>query len=1421
MHSSLLLLLVFFTIVSSLIDSHLHYYDEVVDDEYDDSYLLLLLENNEVMRNLASSTVRLPINTDEIRGLQYLYNATNGDNWEWNNNDTNTYGIPWNFTVSDLSLVHPCYDHWQGILCSCNTSYYLSTEVVVGDDDNGNDDDDDGSSYDDNDDGSSSDDDDKNDMKSYYYDDIQSYYTSTNNYSCHITKIYLPRFNLSGTLPGEMFLLLPNLTHLHIEHNSLSSPLPPEMNQSSLLLLNIRSNNFKESLDVIGSITSLQVLIAYGNYNEKNNIFTGNISPLKHLKSLNYINLGSNNLTGDLSGIAGLVGLKRLSLINNNFVGTIDGIRDLTNLRYLDLSFNKFSGSIEAVSNLTNLNYLNLRYNHFTDSIEAVSNLTYLEEIEFSSNSFTGSIEPLANLIQLKYLYLSTNNFTGSVNVLSKLTNMLDMELSENKFTGSIEALRNMTMLNLLIMFSNQFTGSIEALSNMTNLFELNLEHNDFTGSIEALSNMTHLTSLTLTSNNFIGSIDSVANLVNLEFLYIHSNKFTGSIDAIRNLTNILILWFSSNHFTGTIDVLGSSSFTKLKICLLDNNYLSGSIEAVSNLPNIRYLILDHNLLTGSIEAVTNVTTLICLRLSSNYFTGPITPLSKLTTLYDLELYENEFTGSIDALANMSYLEIVYLSNNSLTGSLQSLANLDSLELCIIDHNAFTGSIPSLYNASELSIFIAGNNLLTGTLLPDGFPSSTEIIDVANNILTGELPMELFSLPELQIFSAGINCMTARFTDEVCNAHLMDTLLLDGLHSAISCRIIVPMRFFDTIYASSQSVSSLPSCIYSLPSIIKLHLSGNGITGSLPVDAILNAGFIELVLSNNEYKSVIPDAFQNHRWDIFDVSYNKFSGTLLSSLDISSSARFKINRISGDIPSSLYNTSDVAALTGNIFTCTNEELVKLQDEVQDRYVCGSSSFTNAGLLWFTVVMVVVTIISLSYTSYSGQRSTVVERWIANVLLELHDLRTRFLSSSDLTRVTSAISNELKVSISEIEQFNSLGQTVRLATGLVTAVFVCVNLPLYCIFSSYFGSYSITYAWTASAAYLSGIAPGVILLLLYLCIIVVPCHYYRSYLQRVLLHHHNDDNNSAPSSVGTNDDLRPRRERNISMISVLTLARKRSVTDIINKETIEMVQKRFISMCLISAVNLVVVGTLNFTYVLVTLRYNGTLVTLVDIAMGVFKAVWTNVVIVEAIRLFDVHYIKSGSKAEGQRLSFLSFTSILNNIIIPCVALSLANPDCFYNLIYSRDDVSSSYNVNDSIYFAKYFTPIRFESQLRFTPSYAYSYQCSSAILTSYTVIFLYSALFGLISQPIRDCVSENLATVQDKLVTQLLSFLITTTSGSSNKRNSSSSNKMASIAPLPLDQVSSDEVPRPLQDAATINLSRYADTYSLLDQAKL
>ena len=1085
-------------------------YEEFEDQEVEQGHV----DPNEWMRWLATSV--LPVPESEIRGLEWLYNATNGNNWLWNT-DNITYGIPWSFPTN-LSLVNPCYDHWQGILCTCNTSYSLPHNYY-------------NNSY----------------YYNYFYYDDEVVYPSSFDY-CHINKIYISGYNLTGSLPDEMFVLLPNLTHLHVRSNSLYSPLPAELQRSGLMLLDISGNYFEESLDLLGGVTTLQCLLASNNY------FNGDLSPLEAMKGLTYLRLHGNLLTGSLNSLSRLPNLVFIGLGRNRFTGQLTSIQHHVNAIYILLSDNQLTGGLDALQNLTNLEYLELSNNQLNGTLQALSELVNIQALFLRGNQLTGSLYPLANLTALEALYLYNNQLTGSLYPLRDLKRMLDLQLNDNQLKGSLR------------------------------------------------------------------------------------------------------------------------------------------------------------------------------------------PISGVTTLRFLVLYNNALSGSLDPLGGFIDVQILFLSNNQLTGTLAVLTKLSALDHCLLDNNLLVGSIPSLRNLTNLILFTVQYNLLTGPLLPYSFPNSIVAIGVANNGLSGELPLDLFELSQLKILAAGINCMTAHLTDLVCNASSLLTLALDGLHSAKSCRNTMPLRVVDTIYTSSQSMSSIPSCLFSLPNIVKLHLSGNGIEGSLPSDIVLNEGFVDLVLSNNKLTSTIPSVFQNHQWNVFDLSYNKFSGTLLPSLDVTDSAKLKLNRLSGYIPASLHNTRTVSVLTGNIFACNSVQLSRLNDEVQDRYVCGSDSFTNTGLLWFTVVVLALLTIGLSYLSGIGNGNSALERWISRTLTSLQSLRTKFVSHPYLHQWLKVVTVELKLSSTEMEQFLVMCQNIRMMAGSVTSLFVCCHLPIYCIFSSYFGTYTITYAWTASPAYLSGIVPGVILFIMYLGTLLIPCYYYRAQLFSLLVA--NIDRKEVDSNL---------QKRGVSMTSVVSpMGVNKDVRSGVDPESADMITKRHVSLTVVSILNLVVVAALNGAYVYTILQYNGTVVTLVDICMGIFKSVWTNVVLVESIRFLEVFYIKSSTNlAVTRHISFLSFMSIMNNIVIPCLSLSVMNPNCFYNLMYARDIVALSYSIQHEVFYylstsiTTFYTSvdITYDSTLQYTPSYSYSYQCSAAILTTYVVIFLYSAFFGLVSLFCNDQIS--------------------------------------------------------------------------------
>ena len=184
---------------------------------------------------------------------------------------------------------------------------------------------------------------------------------------------------------------------------------------------------------------------------------------------------------------------------------------------------------------------------------------------------------------------------------------------------------------------------------------------------------------------------------------------------------------------------------------------------------------------------------------------------------------------------------------------------------------------------------------------------------------------------------------------------------MDGVQSATNCR-----QWF---FASSKSETytllhnvkkDIPSCLYALPQLSVLHLSGNALTGTIPADVVLGPNLKDLTLSYNRLHGTIPEVIQRRNWTTLDLSFNSFSGTLSTSIPTVTEAGSKlsvnINRLSGNIPDSLLHRADVAVVEGNIFQCNFDgNKLPSSDAKSSSYNCGSDAFYLAllCLLWFT------------------------------------------------------------------------------------------------------------------------------------------------------------------------------------------------------------------------------------------------------------------------------------------------------------------------------------------------------------------------------------------------------------------------------------------------------------------------------------
>jgi hypothetical protein len=102
----------------------------------------------------------------------------------------------------------------------------------------------------------------------------------------------------------------------------------------------------------------------------------------------------------------------------------------------------------------------------------------------------------------------------------------------------------------------------------------------------------------------------------------------------------------------------------------------------------------------------------------------------------------------------------------------------------------------------------------------------------------------------------------------------LQVLALDGLGTASSCRRdISPVTA--TYELSNKFSHGIPNCLFSMPNLTLLHLSGNELTGQLPSDKALSSTLSDLSLAYNfltgefSLKSVSDNA--SHESNIFEM----------------------------------------------------------------------------------------------------------------------------------------------------------------------------------------------------------------------------------------------------------------------------------------------------------------------------------------------------------------------------------------------------------------------------------------------------------------------------------------------------------------------------------------------------------------------
>jgi hypothetical protein len=217
-------------------------------------------------------------------------------------------------------------------------------------------------------------------------------------------------------------------------------------------------------------------------------------------------------------------------------------------------------------------------------------------------------------------------------------------------------------------------------------------------------------------------------------------------------------------------------------------------------------------------------------------------------------------------------------------------------------------------------------------------------------------------------------------------------------------------------------------------------------------------------------------------------------------------------------------------------------------------------------------------------------------------------------------------------------------------------------------------------------------------------------------------------------------------------------------------------------------NFGVILSLDSLYIYIVLNYSGSTVTLTQVALALAKLAWNETLVFHL--LFHVKSClemmkqglcslgrlclccggsdcSSGSDADitttgtssakqpkqrpstlltaqeqGRRLSVrdvtvLSFLSIINKIVAPCIAIALINSNCFYYALFAAPAVTADIEYcNTNVEGLPCVNILESAVNGRtYNPPFLYSYQCSSFFLTDYVPVFVYMFAFSSIFLP--------------------------------------------------------------------------------------
>ncbi|KAM0069134.1 putative leucine-rich repeat-containing, plant-type, leucine-rich repeat domain superfamily [Helianthus debilis subsp. tardiflorus] len=730
---------------------------------------------------------------------------------------------------------------------------------------------------------------------------------------------------------------LPSLAQLHLSRSGLPDihPNVASLNLTFLSSLDLSGNYFFNSFMPrwIFSITSLVSLDLSGCH------FSGppipsSTSSFHNLTSLKFLHISENEFMS-----SSLV-IKELSSIGGNLISldmgscgvksaTLDSLHNLTSLLSLDLSENQLTSTIpKSLGNLCNLRHIYMGFNNF-QNISLKSLL----------RSFLDCKSP-----SLESLYLKFSRLSCSLpNQLEQLVNLVHLDLGENGISGPIpESIGNLSFLRSLNLYGNLISGPIPySVGGLSSLESFDVLYNHLTGTLpESLGQLSKLKYLDLSHNLLTGVVTDVhfSKLIGLKNLYGNGNNLTlrphhaNWVPSFQLESLYISSWDLGPQFPLWLLTQRDLSFLDMR-----NTKISSTMPESfwRSFPNLQYLDMSQNQIQGRLFEIP--ATLSEVDLSSNLFSGKLPKLFNSSMLNVLDLSNNSFTGSLFHLLcswGGNVIEALNLANNHLSGAIPKCwVKWQSLRSLNLENNNLSGVIPTTmgYLSSLVSLNMCKNKL--SGRLPASLKCLKElqILEFASNELVGSIPTWIGTeLLDLRILNLRSNSFDGTISHELC--YLTAIHILDFAHNNLSGNIPRCFNNFTVLSKKETTEINPVSMIFefgnieitnsaslvmkgqeytystNLDLVMFLDLSGNKLSGSIPVELMALQALQSLNISNNQLTGVIPKNIGDMKLlESFDVSSNHLSGELpmsLSGLTFLSSFNVSFNNLTGRIPTS-------------------------------------------------------------------------------------------------------------------------------------------------------------------------------------------------------------------------------------------------------------------------------------------------------------------------------------------------------------------------------------------------------------------------------------------------------------------------------------------------------------------------------------